>query len=64
MLKAHPDPENQKLTFDQPEDFITGWIKGGAALGRPVDILIEPTRNIYVSDDKAGVIYLLRYFGQ
>jgi glucose/arabinose dehydrogenase len=40
------------------EDFITGWLtKEGTALGRPVDIVIRPDGTIFVSDDKAGVIY-------
>ena len=44
------------------EDFITGWLTDdGGALGRPVDILIEPGRVMYVSDDKAGVIYKITY---
>ncbi len=44
-----------------PEDFVTGWLRAdGTALGRPVDILITPERKIFVSDDKAGVIYLIR----
>jgi len=39
-------------------DFITGWLtKEGTALGRPVDIMIRPDGTIFVSDDKAGVIY-------
>jgi glucose/arabinose dehydrogenase len=40
------------------EDFITGWLaKDGTASGRPVDILIRPDGSIFISDDKAGVIY-------
>lgn len=39
------------------EDFITGWLTPEGALGRPVDILVQPGGIIYVSDDKAGVIY-------
>lgn len=40
------------------EDFITGWLtKDRASLGRPVDIMIRPHGTIFVSDDKAGVIY-------
>lgn len=39
------------------EDFISGWLENGRALGRPVDILIQPGGVIFVSDDKAGVIY-------
>jgi glucose/arabinose dehydrogenase len=42
------------------EDFITGWLTGdGASLGRPVDIRIMPDGVLYISDDKAGVIYRL-----
>lgn len=43
--------------FQGEEDFITGWLKGRSALGRPVDILIQPGGVMYVSDDHAGVIY-------
>ena len=40
------------------DDFVSGWLtKNGTALGRPVDILIRPDGKIFVSDDKAGVIY-------
>ncbi|MEK7569817.1 MAG: PQQ-dependent sugar dehydrogenase [Patescibacteria group bacterium] len=45
----------------QAEDFITGWISGGKVYGRPVDIFIQPGGTIYISDDKAGVIYRVRY---
>lgn len=41
----------------QPEDFINGWLTKEGALGRPVDIVIQPEGSIYISDDKAGVIY-------
>ena len=34
---------------------------GSGALGRPVDILIQPGGIIYISDDKAGVIYKVTY---
>ncbi len=39
------------------EDFITGWQAESDALGRPVDILVQPGGIMYISDDKAGVIY-------
>jgi glucose/arabinose dehydrogenase len=42
------------------EDFITGWLDKNDAIGRPVDIMIEPGK-IYITDDKAGVIYLVKY---
>lgn len=43
------------------EDFMSGWLTKDGALGRPVDILIQPGGMIYVSDDKAGVIYKVVY---
>jgi glucose/arabinose dehydrogenase len=39
------------------EDFITGWLTPEGALGRPVDILIKDNGEIFISDDKAGVVY-------
>lgn len=44
------------------EDFITGWLtENNGALGRPVDILIRPGGVMYVTDDRAGVIYKITY---
>lgn len=41
----------------QEQDFIIGWLKGGKeSYGRPVDILMQ-NDGMYISDDKAGVIY-------
>lgn len=46
----------------EPVDFIFGWLqKDGAALGRPVDLLVEPDGVLYISDDKAGVIYRVTF---
>jgi len=46
----------------QVEDFITGWLKpGDGAYGRPVDIIVLPGGFMYISDDKAGVIYRVVY---
>lgn len=53
-------------TVEGVEDFITGWLRGGDdALGRPVDLLFAPEGDaagapdgaLYLSDDRAGVIY-------
>ena len=50
----------------QQENFITGWLDGDKVLGRPADILVRDENTtlrsdsesaIYISDDKAGVIY-------
>ena len=43
------------------EDFITGWLTKDGALGRPVDILVQPGGIMYITDDKAGVIYKVTY---
>ncbi|MEK7150907.1 MAG: PQQ-dependent sugar dehydrogenase [Patescibacteria group bacterium] len=48
---------DSKGNFLGTEDFITGWITPKGALGRPVDILTEPGGVMFISDDKAGVIY-------
>ncbi|MFA5061728.1 MAG: PQQ-dependent sugar dehydrogenase [Patescibacteria group bacterium] len=42
-------------------DFITGWLKGGTAWGRPVDILTLPGGIMYVSDDTSNVVYRFTY---
>ena len=47
--------------FLDVEDFITGWLTPAGALGRPVDILIKDDGVIYISDDKAGVVYRVVY---
>lgn len=45
-------------------DFISGWLRPDfTSIGRPVDIMIEPNGVIYVTDDKAGVIYRIEYVG-
>ena len=47
--------------FIDVEDFITGWLTPEGALGRPVDILITDDGVIFISDDKAGVVYRVVY---
>lgn len=42
------------------EDFITGWLKDNDdVLGRPVDLVFDKDGILYISDDKAGLIYIL-----
>ncbi len=42
------------------EDFVTGWLQNReTALGRPVDVNIREGGLIFISDDKAGIIYRL-----
>lgn len=39
------------------ENFLTGFLTGARALGRPVDLEFAPNGDLFLSDDKAGVIY-------
>lgn len=55
---------DQQGNYEGVEDFITGWLTGGSALGRPVDILEVDDGRIFISDDKAGVVYLVEYVGE
>ena len=43
------------------EDFISGWLSEEGALGRPVDILTQVGGIMYITDDKAGVVYKITY---
>lgn len=43
------------------EVFAEGWLHGGHAWGRPVDLLVMPDGAMLVSDDKANVIYRISY---
>jgi glucose/arabinose dehydrogenase len=52
IVKINPETK-------QTEDFLTGWLQNGQALGRPVDILVKDDKELYISDDKAGVVYKL-----
>ncbi len=41
--------------------FAEGWLEGGRAWGRPVDVLVMPDGALLVSDDHAGAIYRISY---
>lgn len=45
------------------EDFVTGWLDKRGAWGRPVDVVQGPDGAIYVSDDRAGMVYRISYIG-
>ena len=44
-------------------DFATGWLHGNSASGRPVGVTVGPDGALYVSDDKAGLVYRIAYAG-
>ena len=55
---------NGQWSGDKPieEDFIAGWLKGGKeSYGRPVDLLVQKDGSLYISDDKAAIIYKVQY---
>ena len=43
--------------------FITGWLQGESAWGRPTDLLVLPDGSLLVADDLAGAIYRVSYRG-
>jgi glucose/arabinose dehydrogenase len=46
------------------EPFAEGWLQGGGAWGRPVDVQVMPDGSLLVSDDLAGMIYRISYEGK
>lgn len=54
LIRIKLDPNGAYLG---QEDFISGWLTDDGALGRPVDVVFGPDNQMYVSDDKAGVVY-------
>ncbi len=58
ILNAHGQPQGP------PQDFITGWMPDHhrtRVMGRPVGIAFGPDGAMYVTDDKAGVVYRVTY---
>ena len=48
-------------TVTRYEPFAQGWLSGGTAWGRPVDVLVMPDGALLVSDDAADCIYRIVY---
>jgi len=46
------------------EVFADGWLEGGKAWGRPVDVQEIPDGSLLVSDDAGGRIYRISYKGE
>lgn len=60
VMVAFPQPNGTATT----EVFAEGWLKGGSATGRPVDVLVAPDGSLLVSDDAADMIYRISYTGK
>ena len=50
--------DNKAVSY---EIFASGWLYNGSVSGRPVDVQTGPDGALYVSDDKADVIYRIYY---
>jgi glucose/arabinose dehydrogenase len=46
------------------QTFAQGWLRGGRAWGRPVDVQELPDGSLLVSDDLAGAVYRIAYRGR
>jgi glucose/arabinose dehydrogenase len=51
--------ERDGNTITGMTDLLSGFIRGSNAEGRPVDVIFDEKGNLYISDDKAGNIYIL-----
>ena len=47
-------------TITKVEDFLTGFMEGETVYARPVDLIFDDAGSLYVSDDKAGNIYIIQ----
>jgi glucose/arabinose dehydrogenase len=46
------------------EPFLTGFLQGENAWGRPVDVVVDHDGSLLVSDDAAGAVYRIRWTGE
>jgi len=54
-----------KFNGDKPTevvDFVTGWLNNNEVWGRPVDVVVGTDGAVYLSDDKANLIYRITYW--
>ena len=51
--------EGDRIVKSQP--FVTGWLQGQEAWGRPVHLLVQPDGSLLISDDFKGAIYQVTY---
>lgn len=58
LVRVKFNADNQP---SEVEDFATGWLAGNNAWGRPVDVAVGTDSALYVSDDRAGLIYRISY---
>lgn len=54
---------NKTANSYQENDFITGFLSGGKVSGRPADLEFNQKGDLFITDDKEGVIYKVSYRG-
>ncbi len=52
---------DKQLNSTGESDFLSGFLQGDGALGRPVDLLFDSQGELFISDDKGGGIYKVKY---
>ena len=48
-------------SYQGVEDFISGWFANSKLYGRPVDLVFGPNGRLYLTDDRAGLVYAIEY---
>jgi glucose/arabinose dehydrogenase len=48
---------DSKNNVVKDEDFVSGWLTEKGVLGRPADLKFASDGTLYVSDDRAGLVY-------
>lgn len=52
--------ENKPVSY---QDFLTGFLTSRSVTGRPAGVIIGPDGSLYISDDRRGRIYRVRWDG-
>lgn len=55
IVRLEIDDTQQSVVAEH--DFLTGFLQGRTALGRPVDVEFDRDGHLFISDDKTGAIY-------
>jgi glucose/arabinose dehydrogenase len=56
---------DQGEVIGSEQEFLGGWINDeNDVVGRPADILMTDQKTIFISDDKGGSIYMIKYLEQ
>ncbi len=61
VVRVVLDASGSKVLKHAP--FITGWLQGDAAWGRPTDLAELPDGSVLIADDMANRVYRLHYRG-